>query len=83
MALALLGMWLFSAIIPPVLFTHQSASPEFWVLIGLAYAYMGYSGVRALRRGRRSRFVLRVVVPLCIFTTSLALVVLGIFRFPD
>jgi len=83
MAVGVVATWLISAMIPPMVLARERPSRELWLIFALYYAYMGYSGIRALRKGWRSRFVLRVVVPLCILGVSFALVVLGVFRLPN
>ena len=63
--------WLFALLIPPsVLGLVSSPDWRFWVLPAVLYGYLGYSGVRAYRKGWRSRFVLRVIVPIWLLVTS-------------
>ena len=80
MAAGVVLTWVISAILPLLLFGPEPAPIVFWAVIGLVYAYMGYSGIRALRKGWRSRFILRVVIPLSILAASMVLVFSGIWR---
>jgi hypothetical protein len=68
--------WMLAVIAPPML-AGFAPSPgiALWLPMALAFAYLGYSGMRARRKGWRSRFILRVVVPLALLATSSALTV--------
>ena len=69
---ALVGAgWTFAVVAPPALVGYFSRpNGLLWALMAILYAYLGYSGIRALRKGWRSRFVLRVVVPLSLLSVS-------------
>ena len=68
----LLGaLWLILLALPLML-AGDLAMPPSGILgfFALLFAYSIYSGIRALRRGWRSRFILRVIVPLGLLTLS-------------
>jgi len=50
-----------------------------WCLMGALFAYFGYTGIRAWRKGWKSRFILRIIVPLSLLAVSSALTVLGVW----
>ena len=63
--------WLFALAIPPWMFgLLQQPGWKMWTLVTLLYAYLGYTGMRAYHRGWRSRFILRVIVPLSLLGAS-------------
>ena len=63
--------WLFALAIPPWMFgLLQQPGWKMWTLMTLLYAYLGYTGMRAYHRGWRSRFILRVIVPLSLLGAS-------------
>jgi hypothetical protein len=65
------GLWLILLAFPLML-TGGLALPPAGLLIFFAvlFAYSLFTGIRALRRGWRSRFILRVVVPLSLLMLS-------------
>jgi hypothetical protein len=65
------GLWLILLALPLML-TGGLASPPAGLLIFFAvlFGYSLYTGIRAPRRGWRSRFILRVVVPLSLLMLS-------------
>jgi hypothetical protein len=67
----LCGLWLMLLALPLTL-TGKLAAPPTGLLIFFAalFAYSLYTGIRALRKGWRSRLILRVVVPLSLLTLS-------------
>ena len=71
MAGLVLAAWLFALGIPPMMLgVLQRPDWEMWMLMTLLYAYLGYTGVRAYSRGCRSRFILRVIVPISLLGAS-------------
>ncbi len=65
--------WLFAAWLPLVVVGFLSPLPfNFLAFLFFLYAYLGYSGFRALRKGWKSRFILRVVVPAGLLLASSA-----------
>ena len=80
MGVLLLGTWIFAALVPPMI-GGVFPRPEAWIwwLTGSLFAYFGYTGVRAQRRGWKSRFILRIVVPLSLFAISSLLTILGVW----
>jgi hypothetical protein len=81
MAVLLAGTWVL-AFLFPILIGESLPRPEaglFWVFGGLL-AYFLYTGVRAWRRGWRSRFILRLVVPLSLLTASSILEWAGVWH---
>ena len=77
----LFSTWIFAILAPPMISGDLSRpGPWLWCLMGTLFAYFGYTGIRAWRRGWRSRFILRVVVPLSLFVVSSALTLSGAWR---
>jgi hypothetical protein len=74
----LLSTWIFALLAPPML-SGALPRPDAWVwcLMAALFAYFGYTGIRAWQRGWRSRFILRIVVPLSLFAASSALTLCG------
>jgi hypothetical protein len=73
--------WLFAILVPPMISgTFPRPDPGLWCLMAALYAYCGYTGIRAWRRGWKSRFILRIGVPLSLFAVSSALTVFGVWR---
>ena len=73
--------WIFAILTPPMISgTLHRPDPWLWCLMAALYSYFGYTGIRAWRRGWRSRFILRIVVPLSLFAISSALTVSGVWR---
>jgi hypothetical protein len=67
-------MWLMVVMLPPVLAGDLNAPPtSVWCIFGGIFLYSLYTGVRAWRRGWKSRFILRIVVPLALLATSFIL----------
>ena len=65
------GVWLFLLMAPPALAGLFAVPPaSIWWIFGLLLAYFVYTGIRAWRRGWKSRFVLRIVVPLSLLVLS-------------
>jgi len=78
MGFLVLIAWFFAVIIPPSLGGFvTSLDSSLWMIIVPLFAYMGYSGMRARRKGWKSRFILRVVVPSALLGLSIILTVLG------
>jgi len=76
----LLGTWGFAALVPPIIGgVVPRPDPWMWCLMGVSFAYFGYTGVRAWRRGWKSRFILRIVVLLSLLAVSSVLTVLGVW----
>ena len=80
-----LGLTWVVAILVPVLLsrsgtTEHAADAGVWWFLGGLYVYFLYTGVRAWRRGWRSRFILRVVVPIALFIASSILEWVGAWR---
>jgi len=74
MAALLVGIWTFAFILPLIIWGPGVAPPALvWVVVGALAAYFVYSGIRALKKGWKSRFILRVVVPISLFVVSSAL----------
>jgi hypothetical protein len=72
--------WVFALAIPPALSGVMSApDAKVWALLAVLYAYMTYSGIRALRKRWRSRFILRVVIPACLLSVSTVLAISGVW----
>lgn len=72
--------WVFAALIPPMIGgVIPSPDPRLWCLIGGLFAYFGYTGMRAWRRGWKSRLILRIVVPLSLLAASSALTIFGVW----
>ena len=80
MGVFVLVAWVFAVAIPPAI-AGIVAAPDFMLsaLLALLYAYMAYTGVRAWRRQWRSRFIIRIVVPVCLLCGSTALTVSGVW----
>ena len=80
MGFLLLGTWVFAALVPPMI-GGVIPRPEAWMwwLIGSSFAYFSYTGIRAWRRGWKSRFILRIVVPLSLFAISSLSTILGVW----
>jgi hypothetical protein len=77
----LFSTWIFAILAPPMISgTLHRPDPWLWYLMAALYSYFGYTGIRAWRRGWRSRFILRIVVPLSLFAVSSALTVSGVWR---
>ena len=73
--------WIFAILAPPMISgTFHRPDPWLWCLMAALYSYFGYTGIRAWRRGWRSRFILRIVVPLSLFAVSSALTLSGAWR---
>lgn len=72
-AALILGTWFFAAVLPLMIagFTAKP-DPWVWVAMGILFSYVGFTGIRAWRRGWKSRFILRIVVPLTLFALSAA-----------
>jgi hypothetical protein len=47
-----------------------------WCLIAVLVGYFGYTGMRALKPGSKTRFVLRIVIPAALFAAA-SIVVVG------
>jgi hypothetical protein len=63
--------WMFAVLIPPAAVgLLPGPGWQLWALMAFIYAYLGYTGIRAYRRRWRSRFILRIVVPLSILGVS-------------
>ena len=63
--------WAFALVTPPALVGYlPRPNTALWIMMAILYTYLGYSGLRALRKGWRSRFILRVVVPLSLLAFS-------------
>jgi hypothetical protein len=73
---ALTGMVWVLALFIPLTLGGIAPMPErpFWWVFGGIYCYFIFTGIRALQRGWRSRFVLRIVVPCGLFAVSSLLV---------
>jgi hypothetical protein len=78
----LLGMTWTLAFLLPILLGEVGVMPgaEFWWPFGALLAYFLYSGLRAWRKGWRSRFILRVVVPVGLLVVSSILEWVGVWR---
>ncbi len=72
--------WIIAALVPPMI-GGLVPRPDLWMgcLIGSLFAYFGYTGIRARRRGWKSRFILRIVVPLSLLAVSTALTILDVW----
>jgi hypothetical protein len=71
MAALLVCIWTFAFMLPLIVWGPGIAPPAtVWVVAGTLAAYFAYSGIRALKKGWKSRFILRVVVPICLFVAS-------------
>lgn len=69
-ALVTLSYWVIVLFIPFLASDQQVSSGvplSFWVGACAAISYFSYTGLRAHRRGWKSRFVLRIVVPAALF----------------
>jgi len=77
----LLGiMWIVLVMLPPVLAGDLYAPPaSVWCIFGGIFLYSLYTGVRAWRRGWKSRFILRIVVPFALLTISFILQWMGVW----
>lgn len=68
--------WMFAAAIPACLFGNaQPPTQDEWAMILIVVivtGYCTYTGFRAWKRGWRSRFILRLVVPGTLFVLSFA-----------
>lgn len=68
--------WMIVAAIPAVIFGHvRPPLQDVWemaLVFGAIVGYCAYTGYRAWKRGWRSRFILRVVVPGALFVVSCA-----------
>ena|ERR1700743_3786654 len=65
------GLWVVLLALPPMLIGSLAQPPAvLLIFFAVLLAYSLYTGIRALRRGWRSRFILRVVVPLSLLMIS-------------
>jgi hypothetical protein len=73
-AAVLLGaLWILLVMLPLMAAGVVSTPPlSLWYLFGGLFLYFLYTGIRAWRRGWKSRFVLRVVVPITLLVLSSA-----------
>lgn len=72
--------WVFAALVPPMIGgVFPRPDPWMWCLIASFFVYFGYTGMRAWRRGLKSRFILRIVVPLSLLAASSALTIFGVW----
>jgi len=72
--------WIFAAMVPLIIGgLVPKPDPWMWCLMGVLFAYFGYTGIRAWRRGWKSRFILRIVVPLSLLVVSSASTILGVW----
>ena len=72
--------WLIAAA-TPVMIVGAFRAPDIGpaTLFAAIAAYCTYTGIRAWRRGWRSRFILRIVVPAALFVLSWAVVGVAIW----
>jgi hypothetical protein len=71
LALLLFELWMFLALLPLFFAGVLDMPPKWlWWYLAALLAYFSYTGVRAWNRGWKSRFVLRIVVPVLIFALS-------------
>jgi hypothetical protein len=65
------GLWLFLLALPLAVAGVLFMPPvPVWGVFGALFVYSLYTGIRAWRRGWRSRFILRVVVPIALLALS-------------
>jgi hypothetical protein len=70
-ALLLGAVWILLVMLPLMAAGVLSMPPpSFWFIFGGPFLYFLYTGIRAWRRGWKSRFVLRVVVPFTLLVLS-------------
>ena len=72
----LLVNWCFAIFLPLMIAGFVARlDPWMWFLVTGLFAYFGYTGIRARRRGWKSRFILRVIVPVVLLVISSALTI--------
>jgi hypothetical protein len=65
------GLWLFLLGVPLAVAGVLFMPPvPVWGVFGALFVYSLYTGIRAWRRGWKSRFILRVVVPIALLALS-------------
>ena len=65
------GLWVFLLALPLAVAGVLFMPPApVWGVFGALFAYSLYTGIRAWRRGWKSRFILRVVVPIALLALS-------------
>ena len=65
------GLWFFLIMVPPIAAGLLAMPPaSIWWIFGAVFAYSLYTGIRAWRRGWKSRFVLRIVIPFSLLALS-------------
>jgi hypothetical protein len=65
------GLWIFLIFAPLCVIGTLSMPPvAVWCLFGTIFGYFVYTGIRAWHRGWKSRFILRVAVPIALLTLS-------------
>jgi hypothetical protein len=71
----LLGtLWVHLIMLPVFLAGELAAPPvSLWIILSAIFLYSIYTGVRAWRRGWKSRFIFRIVVPVTLLTISFVL----------
>lgn len=76
----LLGVYWLVVFAIPFMIADASINPGTlgWCFFGALISYCAYTGLRALRRGSKARFILRIVVPAALFVTaSMVVAVIG------
>jgi hypothetical protein len=65
------GLWIFLMFLPLALAGILSMPPaHVWGLFGALFMYFVFTGIKAWRRGWKSRFILRVIVPIALLVLS-------------
>jgi len=73
-AVLLCGVWMLLAMLPLMIAGIIAMPPSsFWYLPAALLAYFVYTGIRAWRRGWKSRFILRIVIPILLLSLSAVL----------
>ena len=80
MAVLLGTTWTMLVLLPVLIADKPGPIPaSFWIIFGALPLYFFYTGVRAWRRGWKSRFILRIVIPLALLAVSSILQWTGIW----